>query len=316
MGIKVITPGSLTTVQDLGRTGYQALGFPVSGALDLRSARIANILAGNPETDALLEMTLMGGRFEFGGRTVFALAGADMGAKLGDIPVPRYEAVEAKKGDVLTFGFATAGLRAYVAFYGGIDVPCVMGSRSTTLRIGIGGLEGRALRAGDELAFRSRPVSQPGGRLVCERERFDSMLASADCLLHTVPGPQEEYFTEEGIHTFYKEGYRITPDSDRMGIRLKGIPVAYRGSVDIISDGIAFGSVQIPSGGQPIVMLADRQTTGGYAKIGTVASADLGRLVQMPLGGTVRFAPISVKEAAKLAVKEEKEIVKCKRGGF
>lgn len=316
MGIKVISPGSLTTVQDLGRTGFQAMGFSVSGALDTRSARIANILAENPESDALLEMTLMGGTFEFGGRSVFALTGADMQAKLNDIPVPRYEAVEAKKGDILACGFAVQGLRAYLAFHGGIDVPPVMGSRSTALRGKIGGFQGRALKSGDVLELTERPVCGPGNTLKCERERVSEMFSCRECLLRAVPGPQEEYFTEEGKNTFYTEPYRITPDSDRMGVKLAGKAVGYKDSVDIISDAIALGAVQIPSGGQPIVMLADRQTTGGYAKIATVISSDIGRLVQTALSGSVRFAPVTVKEAAKLARQEEKEIEKCKRGGF
>ena len=325
MGIKVISSGSLTTVQDLGRPGYQAMGFSVSGALDKRSARIANLLAGNDEGAALLEMTLMGGIFEFEEDTVFALTGADMGAELNKEPVMRYSAVFAKAGDTLACGFTKLGLRGYLAFGGGIDVPAVMGSCSTNLRVKLGGYEGRALKAGDVLpvnaegrkkavagAFGGRGMTAPGSgsraaELLEEAARFENRIKGGACVLRVVPGPQEEYFTEKGIRTFYSTPYQITPDSDRMGCKLKGEAVEYKDSVDIISDGIALGAIQIPSGGQPIIMLSDRQTTGGYAKIGTVIAADIEALVQNTIGGRVTFERVSVKEAAKIYRAEEKE---------
>ena len=303
MSIKIITPGLLTTVQDCGRFGHQASGFSVSGIMDMRSYKLANILAGNAENLAVLEMTMLGVTAEFTQSTAFALTGGDFVPTLNGDSVKMYQTVYANAGDVLKLGAAKTGSRGYLAVLGGIDVPLVMGSRSTNLKCKIGGYCGRALKAGDVLEIGdSYPVDY--------RKKIRSFPAddfSADeAVIRVVLGPQDDYFTKKGIDTFLNETYTVTKDSDRMGFKLDGEVIENVSGVDIVSDGIALGSVQVPSGGKPIIMLADRQTTGGYAKIATVVSVDIPKLVQLKPGSRIRFEAVSVKEAEKLYKKEQR----------
>lgn len=303
MSIKIITPGLLTTVQDCGRFGHQASGFSVSGVMDMRSYKLANILAGNAENLAVLEMTMLGVTAEFTQNTAFAITGGDFAPTLNGDSVKMYQTVYANAGDVLKLGAAKTGSRGYLAVLGGIDVPLVMGSRSTNLKCKIGGYCGRALKAGDVLEIGdSYPVDY--------RKKIRSFPAdnfSADeAVIRVVLGPQDDYFTKKGIDTFLNETYTIIKDSDRMGFKLDGEVIENVSGVDIVSDGIALGSVQVPSGGKPIIMLADRQTTGGYAKIATVVSVDIPKLVQLKPGSRIRFESVSVKDAEKLYKKEQR----------
>ena len=303
MSIRVIKPGALTTVQDGGRTGFQAKGFNVSGVMDRRAYRLANFLVGNYTDEAVLEMSMFGGSFTFLESNYIAVTGADMGATIEGVPAPMYETVFVREGDTLSFGAARNGMYTYLAFAGGIDVPQVLGSRSTNLKCALGGFNGRKLKAGDILPFQ-KPVDELGALRVhrLPNERIDGNVP-----IRVVLGPQDDYFTEQGLKTFLSAPYRVTAQTDRMGCKLDGKPIEYKDKVDIISDGIVFGSIQVPSQGTPIVMLADRQTTGGHAKIATVITVDLPRLVQKMAGDTVHFASISAKDAEKLAKLEQQQ---------
>jgi len=318
MGIIIRSKGMLTTVQDLGRMGHQKSGIAVSGALDSRSYSLANLLVGNGSAAALeanagaaaLEMTLMGATVEFTEANVVAIVGADMGATLNGQPTPLYAAFSVQKGDVLAFGLAVAGCRTYLAFAGGLDLPEVLGSRSTNLKCSLGGYQGRALSEGDSIPFAAPVASLPEmGKRVLPPEDF----SSTSVLLRAVPGPQEAYFSGEGIQTFFGASFSVSARSDRMGCVLDGQVIPSASKTDIVSDGIPLGAVQISSDGKPIVMLADRQTTGGYAKIAVVASVDIPLLAQRKPGDTVRFSSISVAAAQKLFRQERKEAEKMRR---
>lgn len=305
MAIGVLSPGPLTTVQDLGRFGYQQFGIPCSGVMDEQSYRTANELLGNRNGEAVLEFTLFGGSYFFDADAVIALTGADMAATLGGAPCPSYRPVFVPAGSTLMLGVAKSGCRAYLAVAGGINVPPVLGSRSTNLKCKMGGFEGRALRAGDVL-----PVGLPAGADILaaqdtaaayyEKIRQNSAapaVYSSEITVRAIPGPQDDRFTSDGLHTFFSCSYKVSEQSDRMGCRLDGPAVESIGGTDIVSDGIVFGSVQVTPAGQPIVLMADRQTTGGYAKIATVLSADLPLLAQVRPGDTVRFQKTEVASA-------------------
>lgn len=285
MSFKVIVPGALTTVQDLGRYGHQQSGMPCSGVMDQQSFFTANELLGNSPDAAVLEHTLFGGGYQFISDTVIALTGADMAPTVNGSPCPMYRPVLIPAGSILMLGLAKHGCRTYLAVSGGIDVPSVLGSRSTNLKCRIGGFEGRALQAGDILQ------TGPG---VLSYEELSGRTApqpvfSSDITVHVIEGPQADYFTEHGLQTFYTEPYTVSDQNDRMGCRMEGPAVESIRGTDIISDGIVFGSVQVTSAGQPIILMADRQTTGGYAKIATVCSADLPLLAQCRPGDKVHF---------------------------
>lgn len=305
MEFQVLSPGALTTVQDGGRNGYGYLGFNASGVMDARAYRIANALVGNFTDEAVLEMAMLGGKFQFTAPCVFAVTGADMGAALSGEKIQMYRTIRAEKGDILTFSAAKTGFYTYVAFAGGIDVEPVLGSRSTNLKCGIGGFHGRKLQKGDILSL--RPTAVPMEKLPCVRIPAESC-AGNSVTLRVVLGPQDDYFTKAGLETFLSAPYRVTADTDRMGCKLDGAKIEYKDKVDIISDGIVFGSIQVPPAGTPMVMLADRQTTGGYAKIATVVSIDLPQLVQRRPGDTVYFQAVSARQAEKLYRKEQRAL--------
>lgn len=306
MGVRVLKGGMLTTVQDLGRTGYQSQGFGVSGVMDVRSFKIANLLLDNPENEAVLEFTLIGPTLEFTSETIIAITGGDFLPKINKEPVPMYTAIFVHKGDVLEFGGCRTGSRGYIAFSSYLDVPVVMGSRSTNMKCGIGGLKGRRLLNDDYLGFRTvrRKYLPYYLSRSLDLDEFDRH----EVTLRVVMGPQSDCFTKQGRETFLGSEYIVTSDFDRMGCRLDGPFIGYEYSTDIISDGIAFGSVQVPSHGKPIILLADRQTTGGYAKIATVISVDIPKLVQLKTDNKIRFQIISVEEAQQLLLDEAKEM--------
>lgn len=298
-------PGMLTTVQDGGRWGYQGEGMPVAGAMDLQAFRMGNILAGNDENTAALEVTIMGPSLSIlEGETIIAVTGADLGFQVNGSEAPMWTAVPVGAGDTISFSGPKKGCRAYICFSGGVDVPVVMESRSTYTRGVVGGFQGRALKKGDVLR-----CGEPFGLwrkcegLACPEELRPSY-GQKDPLRVVAPGPQEEYFTEKGIETFYAGEYKVSPSADRMGYRMEGPVIEHRDAADIISDAIPLGAVQVPGHGQPIVMLADRQTTGGYTKIGVVCAPDLAALAQRMPGMEVRFVKITLDEALNL-VREE-----------
>ena len=303
MNIKVISPGVLTTVQDTGRFGYQAAGIPEAGAMDRASLRLANALVGNPEDAAALELTVFGGTFEFDGKGTIALTGADMRPFLNGNRMSMNTAVPVKAGDRLELGVASRGMRAYLAVSGGIDVPVVLGSRSTDLKSRLGGLEGRKLRAGDVLENGSRP--QAAAELAevqgtpCEpvlQRLAKATSPEGVTQIRFLFGPQDAMFAEDAKKTFTDSIYTLSAACDRMGYRLEGAAVPSLNGTDILSEGICFGSIQVPANGQPIVMMADHQTTGGYAKIGTVLSEDLPLLAQLGPGKRIHFVPVTLEE--------------------
>lgn len=310
MGIRVLKGGMLTTVQDLGRTGYQSQGFSVAGVMDVRSFKIANLLLDNPENEAVLEFTLIGPTLEFTSATIIAITGGDFQPTINGEPAPMYTAIYMNKGDILKFGSARTGSRGYVAFSSYLDIPVVMGSRCTNLKSGLGGFKGRKLQAGDYMNFRIKRRYLPfflSRKL--EPEKFDQDSTT----LRVVMGPQDNKFSRQGIETFLSSEYTVTSEFDRMGCRLDGAYIAPKESSDIISDGIAFGSIQVPAHGKPIILLADRQTTGGYAKIATVASVDIPKIVQRKTDHKIRFEAITVQEAQELYLKEQKELDKMRK---
>ena len=306
MGFRVLKGGLLTTVQDMGRTGFQSQGFGVGGVMDRRSFRIANLLLDNPENEAALECTLIGPTLEFTSPMIIALAGGDFRPELNDEPVKMYTALYVKKGDVLRVGSARTGRTCYIAFSNYLSVPVVLGSRSTNLKCGIGGFKGRKLEAGDYIETRiTRRQYLPFflSRTLPLHD-FDSDSAA----IRVVMGPQEDRFSRKGLETFLQNDYTVSADFDRMGVRLDGPFIESKTGSDIISDGIAYGAIQVPSHGKPIILLSDRQTTGGYAKIATVASVDIPKLAQRRTGDRVRFTPISVQQAQQLLFEEEAEM--------
>jgi biotin-dependent carboxylase-like uncharacterized protein len=293
-GLLVADPGLLTTVQDLGRFGFQRVGIPPSGPMDRAAFVIANRLVGNPDGAAALECTLKGPRLEVQRAVVVAVAGASMGFAINGHEAPPWTAVPARPGDVLGFGMASAGCRAYLAVAGGLDVPPVLGSRATYLRGRLGGLGGRALQRGDALPVGAPPAGVPEGRSVPEalRPRYP---AAREC--RVILGPQDDRFTPAGIRAFLDGPYEVTPQADRMGYRLTGPVIGHARGHDIVSDGIPLGGIQVPGEGQPIVLLVDRQTTGGYTKIATVIGVDIGAIGQTRPGHEIRFRRVTLAEA-------------------
>lgn len=300
MSVKVIIPGALTTVQDAGRYGYQSSGIQTSGVMDHKAYEEANALVGNTGGEAVLEATLFGGVMEVTADTVAAVTGADMEPKVNNVPCGMNRPVLLRAGDTLSLDMAKSGCRSYIAFAGGVDVPVVLGSRSTNMKCRMGGYKGRPLQTGD--AFETGLWGEEAAERYEEvRDRsFPAEAYTSPIEVRVIEGPQAEYFTEKGKETFYTARYTISDQSDRMGYRLEGEAIESVDGTDIISDGIAFGAVQVPAGGRPIVLLADRQTTGGYAKIATVCSFDIPRLVQGKPGDTVCFRRISLEEAQRI----------------
>jgi len=293
--IRIVDPGPLTTVQDLGRPGQLRSGIPASGALDRYAFTLANRLVGNDDNAAALECTLIGMRFEVEHACALAVTGADMPLTINGSAAPSWQTIALQAGDKVKLGPARAGVRTYIAFGGGIDVPLALGSRSTYVRGRMGGLEGRALRKNDRLRLFEAPA--------VSRRRVVARAIPAyqnEPLIRVVLGPQADRFTAEGIATFLGQPYKLLPQSDRMGARFAGPRIAHTHGHDIVSDGIAAGSVQVPGDGQPIVLLADRQSTGGYTKIATVCSFDLGRVAQLRPGQSARFQEVSIDAAHRL----------------
>ncbi|MFQ3621573.1 MAG: biotin-dependent carboxyltransferase family protein [Spirochaetales bacterium] len=341
--LRVLDPGLFSTVQDLGRWGHQAVGVSPSGVMDEYAATLTNLLVGNSPQAPLLEMTLKGATVQFEEGGWVAIGGAECGATLDGKQVSNWSVFYAPQGATLRLGFVQDGCRMYLAIAGGIDVPLILGSASTYLRAGFGGLEGRKLQEGDVLKGRIAPLHQQteGKYLEGTQSSFlkeESFVEGTKALNlpeeHNIPqqfnlaqtpwllpsktlnlpasqvpryggplllrvllGPQEDHFTEAGIHTFFHSTYTISHEADRMGYRLEGPIIEHRGKADILSDALARGSIQVPGHGKPIVMMADHQTTGGYPKIGTVIQADQYLLAQGKPGDEVRFFPATEEEA-------------------
>jgi len=290
--IKILDPGPQTTVQDLGRPGHLRYGIPPSGPVDRAAFILANRLVGNADGAAGLECTVVGPRFVAEVPCAIAVTGAALPFTVNGQDAPMWTTLPLTAGDVVKLGPARAGVRGYIAFSGGIDVPEVLGARATYLRGRLGGLEGRALQRGDMLSLFPAPMPEVLRVPPAARPRLD-----AEPEIRVVLGPQDDRFTDEGIAALLAGPYEMLAQSDRMGARLRGPRVANRRGHDIISDGIALGSIQVPGDGQPIALLVDRQSTGGYTKVATVCSFDIGRLGQVKPGQRLRFCAITLAEA-------------------
>lgn len=308
--------GMLTSVQDLGRWGYQSSGVPVAGAMDLPALKLGNVMLGNPEGAAALEVTLLGPEIEVKGAGATIFAGADLGFSVNGKAVGSWRAVVLNDGDVITFkGPKGNGCRGNLCFAGGVDVFPVMNSRSTYMRAKIGGFEGRALKNGDIIKVGEPAVLWKRLDGFCLPLELNLSL-DADSPLAVIMGLQEDAFTEEGKKLFFESEYTITTESDRMGCRLEGPKIEHNEKgADIVSDAIPLGALQIPGHGMPIIMLADRQTTGGYTKIGVLSPLSIEALVQKMPGSKVRFCRADAAEgtAEQTRIKETVSRVKALR---
>lgn len=309
--LRVASPGLLTTVQDRGRFYFQKWGVPVAGAMDEYALRVANMLVGNHEDEACLEITLLGPEIMFLEAGLIALTGGDLGAVLNDSPVEPWSSFPVEKGDTLKFTGRGIGCRAYLGVAGGFKVPRVMESKSTYLRGSMGGMKGRALREGDELEVDKQELNKSFISVQAPPEyRYEP---APPFVVRVILGPQEHAFTQRGIETFLKSKYVVTHESDRMGCRLDGPVIQHKGEPDIISDGIAIGSIQVPGKGTPIIMMAERQTTGGYAKIATVITPDLWKIAQAKPGDGISFTAVTPEQARSEYIEYENMLKKLPR---
>jgi biotin-dependent carboxylase-like uncharacterized protein len=302
--IEVQEPGLFTTVQDLGREGFGPLGVSASGAADAISLRLGNRLVGNAEGSAGLEMTLLGGTFFFPEGALLALAGSDFGATLDGKPVELWSSFEAQAGQALRLGPTRSGARCYLCMAGGIDLKSFLGSASTHILSGLGGYEGRALRKGDTVKIgvasgvtRKRRLSARASKQLQPRK-----------VLRVTPGPQSDWFPESLQGLFYQSSYRVAEESNRMGIRLEGAVIPAASGGEMISEGVALGAIQVPDGGQPIILFVEQQTTGGYPKIANIISADFHSLGQLRPRDEVRFERVDWETARSLLIEQEEQM--------
>lgn len=322
MSISVLKPGMLSTLQDSGRHGFQHFGVPVAGAMDAYSHRLANLLAGNKSDEATLEITLRGPRLRFERDALIALCGADFAAAIDGTHAAQAKPLRVLAGAMLDFGTVLTGCRAYLAVHGGFAVPAVMGSRSTYERAHIGGLHGRALREGDALPIglsQASPYPLLASALAASKLNFAAprwavnqhleKLARTPQIIRIVAGRQWDAFAPAARDTLTSAEFRLAPDSDRMGCRLEGAALNVHGIEEMLSEAVSFGTIQVPRSGQPIVLMADRQTVGGYPKIAEVISVDLWLLAQLRPGERLRFELISLAQAQALYLQREREIV-------
>ncbi|SHM82606.1 biotin-dependent carboxylase uncharacterized domain-containing protein [Caldanaerovirga acetigignens] len=305
---RVLQPGLFTTIQDLGRYGYESQGVPTSGAMDEFAFRVANILLGNEENAPALEITVLGPTLEVLEDVAVAVTGAQLPVEVNGKRRMVWTSFPLKKGDVLSIGAVSSGCRAYLAVSGGFKAEVIMGSASTYTRGKLGGLEGRPLKK-EDLLFRE--LEKKPAKFYRVDERYVPTYENV-AEIRVILGPQDYYFDEDNIKLFLNSTYTITKDSDRMGYRLEGPQIRAKKKHDIITDGIVPGAIQIPANGSPIIMLKDAQTTGGYAKIATCIWSDLPKLAQLKPGDKVKFKAVKVKEAHDLLRAMEKNIEEIK----
>ena len=305
--VAILTPGLLTTVQDTGRWGYQRFGVAVAGAMDLASHRLANLLVGNPAEAATLELTLTGPTVRFDGEAALAVTGARFDMWLDGARLNLNERTTVRPGQTLTFGRCRQGGRAYLAVAGGFATPLVLGSRSTHIASGTGGLRGRALEAGDTLPVGSRADDAV---VAPNRRRPVFRLPRGGATLRVIPGPDLDAFDARPLQTFFSSRFVISPHSDRMGYRLKGPLLETSSSVAArISTAVPVGSVQIPGDGQPILLMADHQTSGGYPRAATIISADIPLAAQLTTSDWVEFEPCTQAVALRANIAQERRLL-------
>jgi antagonist of KipI len=317
MTATVFHAGFLTSVQDLGRTGYRQFGVSLAGALDVFALRVANLLAGNDESAAGLEITFGGLQLQFADERIVAWCGGDFDVQIESRSLPAGHATRLQACEELKFGRSQIGCRSWLAISGGVDVPIVLGSRSTDLRGNFGGFGGRALRDGDVLQLGARP-----GSPIPATERISSWSASkpwsqtavSTPVLRFVRGAAWDLFNDVTIQRFTSEAFAVSPDSDRMGVRLDGPELRRDNDVDLISEAVAPGTIQVPSSGKPILLLGDCQTIGGYPKIAHVITVDLGIAAQLRAGDHVRFSEVSLADAHRLSLERESELKRFRIG--
>jgi len=324
MTLRVAGAGLQTTVQDLGRPGHQRDGVPGGGAMDRSALRIGNALVGNDDGAAGLEATLIGPAITFDEPALVAITGGDLEPVIDGHPVPMWRAIRVPTGATLRFGRPKVGCRAYLAIAGGIDVPLIFDSRSTYLRGEFGGYEGRALRAGDVIStLDPTPLAQciaagiqdgaagPGSASWGAGHSLRARYAS-DASVRLIAGTHADALAAISRTRLFSASFTISSSSDRMGYRLEGVELPLRSPVELLSEGVAFGTVQLPPDGMPIVLMADRQTTGGYPRIGEVASVDLPLIAQLKPGDRLRFRPIAVDEAQQLYLECEQDLAQAR----
>ncbi|MGG0153421.1 biotin-dependent carboxyltransferase family protein [Bacillus mycoides] len=315
MDVEILHAGMFTTIQDLGRFHYQQYGVPVGGAMDKSALRMINMLVGNEENEAGLEITIMGPKLLIKKTTLLAIGGADMEPLLNGERIPLWRPILAEEGSMLCLGKAKSGCRAYVTFAGGINIDRTMGSKSTYIRAALGGIEGRMLKKGDyfqigtgaEVASRFIQNLQEEKRIKTKWAICNNALPKykKHPILRVITDFEYDQFTEESIKSFFSKEYKVSNYADRMGYRLDGDVLNRVEEIEILSSPVTFGTIQVPNGGQPIILMADRQTTGGYPRIGNVISVDLPLLAQLKPGDYVTFEKITMEEAAQLYIKQE-----------
>ncbi len=310
--IEVRSPGLLTTVQDLGREGFGPMGVSPSGAADPTALRVGNHLVGNPPNAAALEMTLLGGTFVFPEGAIIALTGSDFAASLDGAPIPLWTSIEVSAGQTLCAGATRSGARCYLCVSGGIATKPFLGSRSTHLLSGLGGYEGRALRKGDILpiglqaGLKTGPGSGPFQKRSVSAQALPHLRSRK--ILRVTPGPQSEWFADAAHAIFYGSAYRVTEESNRMGLRLEGPPLPVDRLGEMITEGVSLGAVQITPTGLPIILFVEQQTTGGYPKIANVISADISSLGQLRPRDEIRFERVDW-ETARTALLEQETLL-------
>jgi len=295
---KVVKPGLFTTVQDLGRYGYLKYGVPISGAMDTFSLIAANLLVDNPANSACLEITLIGPEIQALTKTHIAVTGGETSVNINEEKASMWQTIKVQEGDVISFGKIEKGCRAYVSIKGGINVPPVLGSRSTYVRGAFGGINGRQLCSGD-LIHGFPTLSLNHGYAMPEElvPKYTNFYEA-----HVILGPQSNMFTEKGLETFLTNEYTVTSEADRMGYRLEGTNIEHKDKGEIISDALLPGAVQVPPNGKPIIIMRDAQTTGGYPKIAVVITPDISLLGQAKPGDAIKFSKITTNEAQKKTI--------------
>jgi len=306
--LRVVRPGFLTTVQDGGRPRHAHLGISASGAADSLALRLGNLAAGNDETAAALEMTLVGGAFVFDAEAHVVLAGADFGAALAGKPVSPWQPIRVAAGVPLEFAAARSGARGYLCVRGGIQVPKVLGSASTHLLTSLGGHRGRALASGDVLAI--GPARRPANSMHLDASWLGKLYDPAP--IRITPGPQCDRFAPLAASPLVASAYSVLEQSNRMGIRLAGAAIERTNRDDLLTEGVSLGAIQVPNDGQPIILFVEHQTTGGYPKIANVISADMHRVGQLRPRDTVRFELVSFARAHELLFELEAKVAELR----
>lgn len=312
IGIRVEQQGLMTTIQDLGRVGHRAAGISQTGSLDTYAASIANWLVGNEEQSAVLEMTIIGPVLKFETEVMFSLCGANLQPVLNGEPIPNWTAVQAHVGDVLSFLGKVTGSRTYMAVSGGFQTPLVLGSRSTHVKAGMGGHEGRPLKKGDLLPVLSLNPEAKGWT----GNRLDPSLQpqyESEVQIAMLPGPHLDRFVDGVLEVFCASPYKVTTLCDRMGFRLAGTPLTHKAAADLLSEPNQIGSIQVPGDGQPIILMNDAGTTGGYTKIATVLQSELHKIAQLGSGDVIQFVPLSIEEARTRSVTYFKSLESIKK---